>query len=296
MNIIDFAKTTSKICINISPGVSIMSLPNELIAIRNWGFDGIELNLGAFPLIIAGKVCREYTDYLKIIFNEHCKDMVCSAHIGRGLDLRADSNNLPLQLNILYASIEICTLLELSPLVLHFEQSSGNKDIEDRFLQCLADAEKYATKQGVQLVLENIEIEHYKPVLAAVKEIGTIPLNLDVGHLYLASRYFGFSFEDAIDECIPYVAHCHLSDNSGMFEPMRIDNFDLYNVLPMDYRIAQGRGDIHMPPLYGNVPIPLAITKLKKFGFFGPYVCEYPFKLFEPFNAEICNNLRILIN
>ena len=284
----------NKIHINISAGVDLQSLSRELSAAKSWGFDGVELGLDAFPLIISGKINKPFVSLLHSIFKG--VDIHGSAHIGSGLDLRT-KDSLPMHVNVLQASIDICAELELNPLVLHYEKDSGNRDIENQFRKCHAEAAEYAQQCSVTLGMENIEIEHYKPVLETVKAINhpNLYMVLDTGHLYLASRYYNFSFEDAVRECTPYTGHCHLNDNSGIFEQMRIDNFDLYRTLPMGYRIAYGKGDIHMPPLYCDVPIPYVIDEFKKAGFSGKYVCEYQYRLFEPFNAEICKNIKAII-
>ena len=284
----------SKIYVNISPGIRIQDLADELAAAKNWGYDGVELSLDAFPIIISGRTNKVFVSLLKGILKDH--DLSFSAHIGTGLDLRS-RETLAMHINVLEASIDICAELGLDPLVLHFENDSGDPGIEEQFIRCHAQAVEYASQRKVTLGLENIEIEHYKPVLDAIRLINkpNFKLVLDTGHLYLAAKYYGFSFEDAVKECIPYVSHCHLSDNTGVFEQMRIDNFDLYRTLPMGYRIAYGRGDIHMPPLYCDVPFPFIIEELKKADFSGIYVCEYQYRIFEPFNAEICKNVRKLI-
>jgi len=284
----------NKIYLNIKPGISVASFPNELASIKAWGFDGAEISLDTFPLIISGKTNQPFLDYIRPILKEH--DLSYSAHIGLGLDLR-NIDNLFLHMSVLYSSINICAQLGLNPLVLHYEQDSGNSEVERQFINCHAKAADYAAKHSIALVLENIEVEHYKPVLETVKAINhpNLTMALDVGHLYISSKYFGFSFEDAIKECAPYVGHCHISDNTGIFEPMRLSNFDLYRTLPMGYRIAYGRGDIHMPPLYCNVPIPFAVNELKNIDYVGIYTCEYPAKDFQAFNTEICRSVRRLI-
>ena len=284
----------NEVYVNLYGGIAIQSLAADLAGIKAWGFDGVELELDAFPLIISGRINKPFVSLVGNVF-KNC-DLGRSAHIGTGLDLRS-RDSLDLHMKVLEASVDICAELGLNPLVLHFEKDSGNRDIEDQFKRCHARAAEYALKRSVSLGLENIEIEHYKPVLEAIKEINhpNMPMVLDAGHLYLSSKYYGFSFEDAVKECAPYVSHCHLSDNSGIFEKIRLENFHLYRTLPMGYRITYGRGDIHMPPLYSEVPIPFFIKELKKAGFTGKYVLEYPHRVFDRLNIDICKNIRTLI-
>jgi sugar phosphate isomerase/epimerase len=285
---------SNEIYVNVNSGIPIQALAAELAAIKDWGFDGIELGFDVFPLIISGKINKPFVDLVRNVLKDF--DLGCSAHIGTGLDLR-NRDFLDLHVKVLEASIDVCAELGMSPLVLHFEKDSGDKDIEDQFKRCHIKAAEYAARKSVILGLENIEIEHYKPVLDAVREINhpNLPFVLDAGHLYLAAKYYGFSFEDAVKECAPYTSHCHLSDNSGIFEQMRLDNFDLYRTLPMGYRIAFGRGDIHMPPLTSEVPIGYVIDELKKAGFKGKYALEYSHRQFVPLNAKICRDVRALI-
>lgn len=280
--------------INIATGINVNALEGELASVKAWGFDCAELALDAFPLIISGKQNKPFVKYVSSILNK--AGLFYSAHIGVGLDLRS-TDRFQLHMDTLLASIDICAELSLNPLVLHFEQDSHISRIEDAFIEGHKKAALYAQQKGIMLCLENIEVEHYKPVLDAVKliDLANFKMNIDLGHMYIACKYFGFSFEEAIRECAPYVAHCHINDNTGIFEPMRLENFDLYRGLPMGFRITFGRGDIHMPPLYCDVPIEFSVQVLKAAGFCGKYICEYQNRLFTPFNQQIQKNIREVI-
>ena len=106
------------------------------------------------------------------------------------------------------------------------------------------------------LVIENIEVELIEPVIELVAEVNSPNLRLafDTGHAFLASKYFKFDFIDAFKKTLPYLAHLHLSDNTGNFEDLRITDRAKYDALPMGYRIEYGRGDIHLPPYFGEIP------------------------------------------
>lgn len=284
----------SKIGINIAAGISINALEDELASIKNWGYDCAELTLDAFPLIISGKKNEQYVKYVGGILDK--ADLHYSAHIGVGLDLR-NTEKHQLHMDTLLASIDICSELSLNPLVLHFEQDSHDPQIEAAFIEGHKKAALHAAQKGIVLCLENIEVEHYKPALEAVKliNLSNFKMNIDLGHMYISSKFFGFSFEEAVRECAPYAAHCHINDNTGIFEMMRLENFDLYRGLPMGNRITYGRGDIHMPPFYGEVPIEFSIGVLKEAGFSGKFICEYQSKLFTPFNKQIQQDIRKVI-
>ncbi len=280
--------------LNISAGINVNALEGELASVKEWGFDCAEIALDAFPLIISGKQNKPFVTYVASILER--AGLHYSAHIGVGLNLRS-RDEYRLHMDTLLASIDICAELSLNPLVLHFEQDSHDSEIEAAFIEGHKKAAYYAQEKGIMLCLENIEVEHYKPVLEAVKliNLANFKMNIDLGHMYISSKYFGFSFEEAIKECAPYAGHCHINDNTGIFEPMRIENFDLYRGLPMGYRITFGRGDIHMPPLYCDVPIEFSVEVLKASGFCGKYICEYQNRLFTPFNKQIQEKIREVI-
>lgn len=255
------------------------------------GFDLVEISLDICPLIIAGKINAPFVKY----FHQQIKacDMLYSAHIGTGLNIRS-RDHFEIHKDALFSSIDVCAESEIPTLVLHFEEASPYTYLEERFYEVHFQAAEHAARRGVLLFMENIEVENYKPVLEMVKTLNHsfFKMNLDFGHLFLSARHFGYSFEDAVRECAPYVGHCHLNDNPGIFDPMRLSNFDLYRTKPMGMRISFGEGDIHMPPFTCNVPLEFGIGELKKHNYRGVYICEYMNSMFKPFNREIQERVR----
>ncbi len=148
-----------------------------------------------------------------------------------------------------------------------------------------------------QLCIENIEVEDYTKVLDMIEKVNreNFRMTLDVGHLALSTTYFGCDFEVAIKECIPYVGHVHLNDNTLSFEEMRIENFMLYQTMDMGYRITFGRGDIHLPPFWGKVPMEWVLETLHEADYNGIYICEYENNLYVPFHKGIQENVRQVI-
>jgi sugar phosphate isomerase/epimerase len=64
---------------------------------------------------------------------------------------------------------------------------------------------------------------------------------LDIGHLQLASSWFGFDFGEGVRRLAPLAAHVHLHENFG--------------VLTGDARIELGHGDLHVPPAWGSLAL-----------------------------------------
>ena len=258
-------------------------------AFRDDGFDAVEVCLDTYPLIIDGEICRPWVECLKRLLGEF--SLRYSAHIGRGLDLR-DLRNREKHRAVLRASIDICAELGLSPLVLHYEVKSRDLEAERYFLQAHREAADYAGKKGILVVVENIEVELVEPVIELVDAVGSESLRMafDTGHAFLASHYFKFDYLEAFKKTLPYLAHLHLSDNTGVFEELRVTDRPKYDSLPMGYRYEYGRGDIHLPPYFGKIPFDDIFALLGDYD--GIYLCEYYEDRFIPFNGDVQRKVR----
>ena len=281
----------ASVFVNFPSFSGVEFLENHLGKIAEDGFDGTEFNLSSCPLIIGGEASAEFVEYVKKALEKY--PLKYTGHIGTGLNLR-NLEEYDLHKNVLKSSIDICGELKMSVLTLHFEEASLNLREEKAFYDAHAQAAEYAKTKGVLLCIENIETEHHTKVVEMVRTMGhdNFRMTLDTGHLYLSANYFGHSFEKAVEECAPYTAHLHLSDNTGKFEKMRLTNFTLYKTLPMGYRITFGLGDIRLPPLWGKIDYDFVLRAIKSAGFTGIYVCEYENGLFVPFNGIIQKRVR----
>jgi sugar phosphate isomerase/epimerase len=88
----------------------------------------------------------------------------------------------------------------------------------------------------------------------------------------------------------PFLGHMHLNDNTGTFEELRITNRSIYDSLPMSYRREFGRGDIHLPPYFGEVPFEEVFARTPHYE--GKFICEYTSGDFMPLNTGIQKNVR----
>lgn len=276
-------------------GVNLPGTPDpegnrkRLSSFQQDGFDAVEVSLDSFPLIIDGEPCEPWIQYLEALLREF--PFRYSAHIGRGLDLR-DIAKLPKHRAVLKHSIDICARLQMSPLVLHYEVRSRNLEVEKVFLEEHRRAAQYAGERGILLVVENIEVEWVDPVIELVAAIDSPSLRLafDTGHAFLAAHYFKFDFLEAFKKALPYLGHFHLSDNTGVFEELRITDRPTYDALPMGWRYEFGRGDIHLPPYWGKIPYDELFRLASKYE--GMFICEYYSERFLPFNGEIQKKVR----
>jgi sugar phosphate isomerase/epimerase len=276
-------------------GVNLPKIPSfdlldeTLSQIQSEGFDGVEINIESFPMIIGGELCQIWVDEVKSVLDKH--QLFYTAHIGRGLDLR-DLPRRELHRNVLASSIEICRQLDMKVLVLHYEVQSQNQQVEKHFLDAHRWAADLAGKYGIMLCVENIEVELIEPVVEFAQKINHphIKLTLDVGHAFLAAHYFHFDFLDTISLMAPYLGHLHLNDNTGTFEELRVTNRPVYDGMMMSWRREMGKGDIHLPPFFGKIPFDDVLARFTDYR--GLYICEYTYEDFTPFNASIQQKVR----
>lgn len=276
---------------NLPGKTGLMELDAQLSRIERDGFDVCEINLSTVPLIIGGVIQKKVLQYVKEVLQRH--KLSYTAHVGYGLDLR-NLEELKLHRNVLFSSVRVCTALGIQLLNLHYEVESMFPDREAAFLNAHLEAASLSEKMGVRLAIENIEIEHAQKTLDFVRQAShpNMGMTLDLGHLYLSAQHFQYDYLEMVEACAPYLCHLHVNDNTGSFEPLRVENHQLYNTVSMNERFTFGRGDIHIPPLWGKAPLPEAFGIIKRAGYQGVWLCEYYSQYFIPFNQEIQEDVR----
>lgn len=275
--------------VNLPKNCTYNALDETLFQLEREGFDGVEINIETFPMIVGGVVCQPWVDAVKQVLEKH--PLFYSAHIGRGLNLR-DLEQPALHRAVLASSLEICKQLDMSVLVLHYEVKTQNQMVEQQFLEAHRWAADLAGRLGVVICVENIEVELVEPVVELAMKVDHphLKLNLDTGHAFLAANYFHFDFLLAVKQMAPYLGHMHLNDNTGTFEPLRITNRVAYDSMSMSLRREFGRGDIHIPPFFGTLPFDEVFHLTK--GYQGRYICEYTYQDYEPFNASVVQRVK----
>ena len=256
-------------------------------SIRGWlhtiaeaGYDHVEISLDMVPMIVSGRLKYEYVSYFKSLLAE--LNLTYSAHIGSGVNAR-DARNRDLQISVLHASVDVCAELHLSPLVLHYELQTRDNEIERHFIECHRKLAEYANERDVALCIENIEVEVIKPVVQLVKAVShnNLKMAFDIGHAFLSSRYYKYDFIESVKLVREYISHVHVSDNVGRFEELRITNRPQYDALSLGDRFSFGRGDIHLPPFWGDIPLERVFRILNDYN--GIFVCEFYAQYFRPF-------------
>ncbi len=282
-----------KIGMNLPRNPDPAAIRKNIKEICDAGFEHIEFALDTVPLIVEGEISWDWLNYLKILFKEF--PVTISAHIGYGLDCRS-ADNYEVHKNVLNSSVRVAGELAMNPLVLHYEERSGSPNLEDQFFKAHYDAAIIADNFDLMLCIENIEVEYVDPVIEFVKKINrsNFKMTYDLGHGFLASKYLGFDYFESIRKSLPVLGHLHMSDNTGTFEMLRITDRLVYDKLPLGYRFSFGRGDIHIPPLWGKLPYKEISEILENYDGIG--ICEYYADFYQPYYIKVYSDINTLFN
>lgn len=264
-------------------------LEEQLAYLKEAGFEYLEVSADVADTIGGGRIVERRMELLQEVLGRY--GFRHTAHIHNGVDLR-DPQDREFQLRSFRSGIEFAGRIGAELLVFHFEQASEDPRREALFREAVLEGLEQAGRWGLKLALENIEIDRLSRAARLVREIGRpeLVLALDVGHAFLSEPYFGEDFLDSIRRAADLVGHVHLSDNFGRFEPLRLDNFDLYRVSSYTNRLNSGRGDLNLPPGWGAVPNREVLEVLQ--GYRGVVILEYYHDRYLPFNPRILQETR----
>jgi sugar phosphate isomerase/epimerase len=247
----------------------------ELTFARRLGYTAVEISMDGTGLMLGGRLHPHMLREALAAFAKH--DFHYSVHGPRSLDLR-DRANREIQMALARSTLEFTKEVGGRVLVLHFEQRSQEPEDEAAFEEAVL---KLSDEAGdVLLGIENIEVEQVEPVVECVRRINrrNVAMTLDVGHAYLAAAYFRFEFLEAIRSAVPHVRHVHVNDNFGRYDPLRLENFTLYRTqTPVD-NFPLGKGDLHWPVGWGQIPFERVFELLR--GYRGTVIHEYRYNLF----------------
>jgi sugar phosphate isomerase/epimerase len=183
-----------------------------------------------------------------------------------------DAENHELQRDLLAAGIEVARLLHASVMVVHSGQrTQGGPGAAMPMTELLEQerallepaADRFAAAGG------RLALETWVPTTVADYSYAIWPDQLreqilalghpnvgacvDLGHVYLSSRWFGFDFLGGLRALADTTNHVHVHDNLGIHDP----------TAPGMGRSALGRGDLHLPPGLGRIPLQQALEALR---------------------------------
>ncbi len=275
---------------------SLRLLRNALDKAKEANFDVVELPLHGLDVIIGGRIRDKRLKEIKNILKDY--PFCYSVHCPESLNLM-NLEELKMEKAILKSSIEFSYEIGSHILVYHPGRYKSESKILLRKQERLNQKELGRLKKIEQDILKNFSstlkeanvflcMENARPFIGEkeytyaddieelveqVNEIDSenIRINLDFGHAYLSANYYNKDFLKTISKVNPYVKHFHLHDNFG--HPCFFQEKD-QNLL-----IVNGRGDMHMPLGWGDIPFQEAIKILNSDGCF--FVIEIRPRYFE---------------
>lgn len=270
-------------------GGEIENLERDLKFFQDIGYDHVEIPVDAIDVICCGKLILRQMQDLKAMLNT--LKLKYTVHAPGALDLR-DVENLEIQKELFRACIEFTAEIGAEIFVYHYNQKTQNPNREQALFDGMLEIADYAEDKGVQICVENIEIDTVQNVVDFVKAIGkkSVGMAFDVGHAFLAAKRFGFDFLESVRLAAPYIRHIHVHDNFGEFEEARLLGYDQYKLIPYRRLLALGKGDLHLPPGWGVVPLDQAFELLENYE--GVFMLEYYHHRYRPQAREILKAAR----
>ena len=270
-------------------GGEIENLERDLKFFQDIGYDYVEIPVDAIDVIRCGKLDPRQMQDLKAMLNT--LKLRYTVHAPGALDLR-DVENLEIQKELFCACIEFTAEIGAEIFVYHYNKKTQDPNREQALFHGMLEMADYAEDKGVQICVENIEIDTVQNVVDFVKAIDreSVGMTFDFGHAFLAAKRFGFDFLESVRLAAPYIRHIHVHDNFGRFEEARLLGYDQYKLIPYRKLLALGKGDLHLPPGWGVVPLDQAFEVLENYE--GVFMLEYYHHRYRPQAYQILEAAR----
>jgi sugar phosphate isomerase/epimerase len=288
---------------------SLKALRKDLSAFLCFGLTAAEITVHGLDAVRNGHLDRKRTAQVKAITSDF--PFAYSVHAPNPLNLM-DRDYPKLHRAVLWASLEFSAEIGAQVMVYH----PGRYLAEERFgvvapyvpeenvRQQLLEEEAAVLQEaadafpGVVIAMENARpYLHYSPycyaeipeqLKAQVERINrkNVRINLDFGHLQMASRYFGFDAVAETRKIAPLIAHCHVHDNYG--------NPVYHTEKLQTHQIPFGRGDSHMPVGWGEIPFSRIFAEFIDM-YDGMLICELRGRYFDSTRESSENLAKIMI-
>lgn len=251
---------------------------SDLDHMRDIGLDAVELPVHGLDIILNGSLNVRRMEAVQAVLRDY--QFLYSIHAPNPLNLM-DRDNPRLHAEVLTATMEAARRIGAKAVVCHGgrfipeeefsvfgrRSLSGKEkarllDQEQRLLQAAAD--EYP---DVTVVIENARpylsqspytyaetIDGLREQVCAVDR-ENVRINLDFGHLYMASEFYGFPIPEAVESIRDLVAHTHIHDNFGR----AVHHYEKQQT----HQLPFGRGDAHMPVGWGTLPVKAILDILR---------------------------------
>lgn len=270
------------------------ALASDLEHVRASGYEAAELAVDNLHCLLNGRLVEPLVERVVAVCDDHRSALAYSVHAPAALDPR-DQREPELHREILLSSVRFAAAIQASVLVVHYESRSDDPAIEAQYRRAIEQAAELAGQSRLILGIENIEVERTERVLEFLETVRHpwVRMTYDFAHDYLASDLFGYDQLASARACAPYVAHLHVTDNFGRFNPARLGNFDLYRALSRTNLLVTGLGDLHLPLGLGTLPARAVFEAVTSEGYSGLLIGEHP-REYDDADPKINARLRAL--
>jgi sugar phosphate isomerase/epimerase len=248
----------------------LLKLKMDLTRYSEIGLGATEIPVHGMDAIKSGRLDRRRVKQIKEILEDF--DFQYTVHGPNPLNLM-DRENLEMHLAVFRATLEFASEIEAKIIVYHSgryvpEEAfpvNGKPTVSEDEKRRLIDQEAFLLQgmapefPALTLCLENARpyLFHspycYAELPTLLKEQivrinrDNVKINLDFGHLYMASRFYNFDPVLAAAEMKDLMAHTHVHDNFGQAV--------YHHEKQQTHQIPFGKGDSHMPVGWGGIPI-----------------------------------------
>jgi len=245
-------------------------LKEDLDFFTKIGLDAVEIPPHGLDVIINGKINKRQLSEVKKILLDY--DFFYSVHSPDPTNLM-DIDNYELHVSVLRSSLEFALDIGANVVVYHagrfipeekfflnipfyLSEIERNKLMEIEALSIALLSEEYPE---INICIENARPYLFNPSYTYAEKLellkqqilrigkNNVKITLDLGHLYLSSRFYNFSAIKSVLEIKELINHVHIHDNCGRIES--------YFEKQQTKLLPFGKGDSHMPIGWGEIPI-----------------------------------------
>ncbi len=288
---------------------SLEALQQDLDRFAALGLEAVEIPVHGLDVIRDGRIDPRRLRESQAALSEH--DFQLSVHAPDPLNLM-DRHQPEMHGAVLRASLEFTAEIGGRVLVYHAGRYiaeelfpvHGGRLLSEMDARRLLDVEVRQLRSMANEYPEIlIAIENARPYLVhspycygesleslgeIVREIDcrNVGIALDVGHLFMASEFYGFDPIAAVRDVRDLVRHVHIHDNFG--------GAVHHHETRQTHQIPFGRGDAHMPVGWGAVPIGQILNELLP-AYSGVLIMELNARYFQ-YHGESHFNLRRIVD
>ncbi len=256
---------------------SLDRLTKDLQAFDKIGIQAVELPVHGLDAIFNGTLRMARTRQVMSLLSEF--DFCYSIHSPNPVNMM-DRTDPALHKAVLEASLEFARQIHAHVVVVHSGRFIAEEDFSVTPARSLTASEQHRMLEAEAQLLQElagqypdvmIALENARPYLSQspytyAECVGplreqilrvnrdNVKINLDFGHLFMASRFYAFDPVAAVTQIRDLVVHTHVHDNFGG----TVHHWEKQQT----HQLPFGKGDSHMPVGYGQIPIQAILDTL----------------------------------